>query len=99
MLPGPASNEPEVAVSSTQTVNAMLATISALPLRCREAFILYKFDGLPQSAIAERMGISPKMVERHVKVAMDACRRCKNELDGLPVTPVPPRQPGRATRE
>jgi RNA polymerase sigma-70 factor (ECF subfamily) len=81
-LAAPPAFEPDTAAASGQAVNAMLATIDALPLRCREAFILHKFDGLPHAEVAERMGISRKMVEQHVQSAMLACRRCKNALDG-----------------
>jgi RNA polymerase sigma factor (sigma-70 family) len=94
-LAAPRASEPEVAADSTQRVNALLATIDALPLRCREAFILHKFDGLPHAEVAERMGISRKMVEQHVKLALIACKRCKDQLDGLPApapTPTPRRK-------
>lgn len=81
-LAAPRACEPDAVAASTQGVNALLATIDALPLRCREAFILHKFDGLPHAEVAEQMGISRKMVEQHVKLAMDACRRCMASLDG-----------------
>lgn len=99
-LAAPRASEPEVATSSAQGVNALLATIDALPLRCREAFILHKFDGLPHSEVAQRMGISRKMVEQHLKLAMDACRRCKDALDGAPAAaPVPPLRRRKPARE
>ena len=75
-LAAPAASEPETAAMSAQAVEAMLAVIAELPLRCREAFILHKFDGLSQAEVARRMGISVTMVERHIKLAMQACRRC-----------------------
>lgn len=82
MLAAPSACEPDVALASSQAVDAMLQTIDKLPVRCREAFILHRFDGLPHAEVAERMGISRKMVEQHIKLAMDACRRCKAQLDG-----------------
>jgi len=89
-LAAPQASEPDAAASSAQGVDALLATIDALPLRCREAFILHKFDGLPHSEVAELMGISRKMVEQHIKLAMDACRRCRDALDGMPAAaPLP----------
>ena len=81
-LAAPAANEPETAAMSAQAVEAMLAVIGQLPLRCREAFILHKFDGLPQAEVARQMGISVTMVERHIKLAMQACRRCQDAQDG-----------------
>ena len=83
-LSAPAASEPETAAMSAQAVEAMLAVIGELPLRCREAFILHKFDGLPQAEVARRMGISVTMVERHIKLAMQACRRCQDAQDGAP---------------
>lgn len=83
-LAAPAASEPETAAMSAQAVEAMLAAIGELPLRCREAFILHKFDGLAQAEVARRMGISVTMVERHIRLAMQACRRCQDAQDGAP---------------
>lgn len=82
MLAAPDVFEPETAAISSQGVEAMLAAIEQLPLRCREAFILHKFDGLSQAAVARQMDISVTMVERHIKLAMQACRRCQQQHDG-----------------
>ncbi|RYY81862.1 MAG: sigma-70 family RNA polymerase sigma factor [Comamonadaceae bacterium] len=71
----PQAWEPEAAAMSAQGVDALLAAIADLPLRCREAFILHKFDGLSQAEVARHMGISTTMVERHIKLALQACRR------------------------
>jgi RNA polymerase sigma factor (sigma-70 family) len=83
-LAAPQACEPDAAAESAQGVNALLGAIDALPLRCREAFILHKFDGLPHAEVAERMNISRKMVEQHIKLAMETCRRCKDMLDAVP---------------
>ncbi|CAM4286993.1 RNA polymerase sigma factor [Comamonas aquatilis] len=79
---GPEALEPEVAAMSSQTVDALLTAIGELPLRCREAFILHKFDGLSQSEVARQMGISVTMVERHIKLGMQACRVCQEQMLG-----------------
>lgn len=84
-LAAPAALEPETAAMSAQAVAAMLAVIGELPLRCREAFILHKFDGLPQAAVAQQMGISVTMVERHIKHALEACRRCQQQHGQQPM--------------
>lgn len=80
-LAAPAACEPETIAASSQTVAVLLAAIEGLPLRCREAFILHRFDGLSHAEVAAHMGISRKMVEQHIKLAMDVCRRCKAQLD------------------
>lgn len=77
-LTAPQAHEPETAAISAQHTQALLSVIGALPLRCREAFILHKFDGLPQAEVARQMGISLTMVERHIKTALLACRRCQD---------------------
>lgn len=81
-LPAPAACEPEAAFTSAQGVASMIATIESLPLRCREAFILHKFDGLSQAEVAVQMGISRKMVEQHIQRAMVACRACRANTQG-----------------
>jgi RNA polymerase sigma factor (sigma-70 family) len=87
----PAASEPEAVLASNQSVEALLATIELLPLRCREAFMLHKFDGLSHAEVAQRMGISRKMVEQHMALALQACRRCRDGLDGIPAdTAAPP---------
>ena len=83
-LSAPGACEPEAAAMSSQAVGALLAAIGELPLRCREAFILHKFDGLSQVEVAARMGISVTMVERHLKLAMKACRACRDADGSIP---------------
>lgn len=79
---GPASLEPEAALSSKQGVAAMVAAIEGLTPRCREAFMLNRFDGMTYAQVAERMGISVKMIELHIKNALDACERSRAEFNG-----------------
>jgi RNA polymerase sigma factor (sigma-70 family) len=99
-LAAPEACEPDAAASSAQGVDALLATIDSLPPRCREAFILHKFDGLSHLEVAGHMGISRKMVEQHVKLAMDACRRCRDGLGGPPAaTSAPQLQRRKPARE
>jgi RNA polymerase sigma-70 factor (ECF subfamily) len=90
--------EPDMAAASSQTLRAVLATIDALPLRCREAFILHRFDGLTHAEVAQRMGVSRKAVEQHVQNAMRAIRVCREALERGEATPVPALQ-RRACRE
>jgi outer membrane receptor for ferric coprogen and ferric-rhodotorulic acid len=74
---GPKNLEPEVATSSRQGVMALVEAINGLPPRCRMAFMLNRFDGLSYAEVAARMGISIKMVEQHIKNALDACARSR----------------------
>jgi len=76
----PENLQPEVIHASRQRTTALLKAIEALPPRCREAFVLHKFDGLSHAEVAQQMGISRNMVEKHVIRAMLVCRSC---LDGM----------------
>ncbi|MFA6179553.1 MAG: sigma-70 family RNA polymerase sigma factor [Candidatus Methylopumilus sp.] len=53
-----------------QRIHAMQQLIDSLPPRCREAFWLYRIDGMNQTDIAAQLGISLNMVQRHVMRAM-----------------------------
>jgi RNA polymerase sigma factor (sigma-70 family) len=53
-------------VSTQQETALLLDAIDALPGRCREVFILRKLRGLPQKAIAARLGLSEQTVQVHI---------------------------------
>ncbi len=76
----PRHQQPEEAMASRQVAQAYLDTIEALPPRCREAFMLHAFDELSHAEIAQRMGISVSMVEKHVVRGMVACKLCERQL-------------------
>jgi RNA polymerase sigma-70 factor (ECF subfamily) len=48
-----------------------LAELSPL---CRDSFMLRKLEGLSHPEIAERLGISRSLVEKHIVNAMKHCR-------------------------
>lgn len=92
-LSGPASDDPAARYAGRQRLHLLVRTIEALPPRCREAFVLHKIDGLPQLQIAARMGISLNMVERHIMLAVAACRRALGDGRGRGRTAVPADRP------
>ncbi|MQA37660.1 sigma-70 family RNA polymerase sigma factor [Rugamonas aquatica] len=69
------ADEPEQRLADRQHMEHLLAIIENLPPRCRQAFTLYKFDGLSHIEIAAQMGISVNMVEKHIIRAMVACKQ------------------------
>lgn len=81
--PVPAHLQPEAMLASAQSVRAYVATIEALPPRCREAFVLHVFEEMPYAQIAHRMGTSVSMIEKHIARGRLACRACERQLQGL----------------
>ena len=92
---GPATLEPEVVLSTRQRFESIAEVVDHLPPRCREAFILVKFDGLSHAQAAERMGISVKTVEMHIQNALKACWERMDALDEAAVAPRRSPQPAR----
>ncbi|WP_368565573.1 RNA polymerase sigma factor [Pseudoxanthomonas sp. UTMC 1351] len=56
-------------------------TLLELPPKCRLAFKLSRFDGLTYPQVAAKMGISVKMVEKHISRALLACRAAVGDRD------------------
>jgi len=58
-----------------QDLATAAAVIRGLPPRCRDAFLLHRFENLTYRQIADRLGVSVSMVEKHLA---EALRRLKN---------------------
>lgn len=67
--------DPARIVMARQQLRLLATGIEALPAKCREVFFLHRFDALTQGEIAGRLGISAKMVEKHLANAMLHLRR------------------------
>ncbi len=79
-LAAPAHLQPESVYAQEQNARAFVAVIEALPPRCREAFVLNRFEGLSHQQVAERMGISKNMVAQHITRALLACKACEDAI-------------------
>ncbi|HUZ90784.1 MAG TPA: RNA polymerase sigma factor [Methylocella sp.] len=49
----------------------LFQAIEQLPPRCRQVFVMRRFDDLHQAEIARRLGISRNMVEKHMRLALE----------------------------
>lgn len=50
--------------------------LSDLPGKCRQVFLMRRFDGLANSEIAETLGISIRMVQKHMIKALAHFNKC-----------------------
>lgn len=66
---------PERQLIARQELKRLAAAVDELPPRCREVFLLSRFDGLANGEIAVRLSISRNMVEKHIIKALLHCRR------------------------
>lgn len=69
-----AEPDPETALANRQNAILLAAAIDALPVRCREVFLLHCVDELPHREVARILGISRSMVEKHVMRAYGKLR-------------------------
>ncbi|MDO8933274.1 MAG: RNA polymerase sigma factor [Rhodocyclaceae bacterium] len=72
--PADTAPSPDLLAEDRQALGLLLEVVAGLPPRCRETFILHKFEGLSYPEIAARLGISVSAVEKHLMRALDACR-------------------------
>ena len=76
--PEPLSDErddPMAAAHRLQRLEQLKTVLAQLSPRRREALMLHRFEGLSQAQIAERMGISVSMVEKHIAFALLHCKQ------------------------
>lgn len=66
---------PEQQVETKQRSRRFALAIQELPPRCRQVFTMRMRDKLHQDEIAQQLGISRKMVDRHLQIAIERCRK------------------------
>ncbi|MBP2302935.1 RNA polymerase sigma factor [Azospirillum picis] len=64
----------DAVIERSQTFARLRGAIDALPPKTRDVFLLYHVEGLRYRAIGERLGISPRTVEYHLRTALEQCR-------------------------
>lgn len=72
---------PEHMAALQQRLRALQRIMDCLPPRCREVFWLYRIEGYTQPEIAAKLGITLKVVERHVMRALIDIRAARETLE------------------
>lgn len=69
--PGPGA---DALAERNETMTRLRDAIDGLSPKTRAVFLLYHAEGLTYRAIAERLEISPRTVEYHLRQALEQCR-------------------------
>jgi len=72
---------PDRHLQAALDLEALEAAVVALPPKCRTVFLLSRIEGLSNAEVAQRCGISVKMVEKHLAKAIVACRVQVGDFD------------------
>ena len=67
--------EPEAIVLSQQQLALLKQAVSELPPKCREVFMLCKFEQYSYPQVAKLLGISESAVNKHMIKALEYCKR------------------------
>lgn len=73
---------PERAAVGAQEVKRLSELLMTLPPKCREAFVLNRFQGLDFPTVAAKMKLSERMVRTYVVRALLHCRANLEPRDG-----------------
>lgn len=73
-LADPRQREPQQIVEQRQRIARLNDAVAELPERQRQAFLLNRIDGLTHDEVAQAMGISARMVSKHLNRAMAYCQ-------------------------
>lgn len=73
-LPDHRQCEPQQIAEQRQRIARLNDAVSELPERQRQAFLLNRIDGMTHDEVAAAMGISARMVSKHLSRAMAYCQ-------------------------
>lgn len=75
---------PDRQFEGEQALQSLRAALEELPEKCREAFLLYRLDGLSCKEVAQRMQLQERMVWLYVARALEHLRaRVHGRANGL----------------
>ncbi|WP_462380134.1 sigma-70 family RNA polymerase sigma factor [Pseudomonas sp. Marseille-QA0892] len=72
-IPEACAPSPEARLSIIETLVRIDHMLAGLPDKVRQAFLLSQLDGLTYAVIAERLGVSERMVKKYMARAMFEC--------------------------
>ncbi|MGB9500411.1 MAG: RNA polymerase sigma factor [Dissulfuribacterales bacterium] len=72
---------PDTVLDSRRRQKLVQKALTELSPRCREVFILHRFEDLTYREIAKRLDISPKIVENHLAKAILHLRKSLSQLN------------------
>jgi len=77
------SEEDLLAISQSLTI--IVNMLDALPVKCQQAFLMCRFDGMCHTDIAEQLGVSNSMIKKYMAKTMLHCYQLvhKDELFNL----------------
>lgn len=67
----------ERTIAGTQQLEQVEQVLVNLPLKCRQAFVAHRSQGLPYAEIARQLGVSTSMVEKYI---IQALRQLRSSL-------------------
>lgn len=77
--PGVNELSPERAALAQEELQRVTSALSSLPPKPRYAFLLYRFGDLEIEEVAERLGVSDRMVRNYVLQALLCCREALDD--------------------
>lgn len=80
-----AGPSPERALSAEQELAKVRKALSELPAKCRTALLLYKVHQVPIKQIAQRMELTPRMVQLYVARALAHCAARLDQAEEVPL--------------
>jgi RNA polymerase sigma factor (sigma-70 family) len=74
------TDEPERDLLAKEDLRRLSECLAELPEQARQAFLMFRLDGLSQEDIAARLGVTDRMVRKYITRALIHCRL---RLDGM----------------
>ncbi len=72
---------PERLAEIVETLTSIARLLDGLPEKPRAAFLLYRFEGLTQAEIGQRLGVSASMVKQYVAQVMVHCYAARHGFE------------------